>query len=485
VRSAGRFTALFALIAASLVAPLTATALASSGHSAHRSMAAAVPMAGGGIKLWAARYNIPYPPQNTATAVAVSPDGSTVFVTGTALAFNRPREGTWWATVAYDAATGRRLWAARYRGPVNRFNSATALAVSPDGSTVFVGGDTEDLSHNPDATTVAYNAATGAMVWARQVSNGGGGSDVNSLAVSPDGSSVYVTGGTGTADGSSEATTVAYGAATGDTLWTTTYGVPGSGFGGVAVSPDGSTVYASGNSNQGSSTVDLTAAYEAATGTVLWVRTYLRAAGGANDAGAVAVSPDGSAVYVTGYGRGESGRTQAYQTIAYNSAGTRLWVRRYRGARSSDTMATHLEVSPDGSRVFVTGEIHLRKGGFAYGTVAYSVTGALLWASHSGGNTLGASGLALSPDGSRVYVTATSYVGTGERSVYTTVAYDAANGARSWLRRYYGTGQTNEASSVAVSPDGSRVFVTGLAQIPTSQPAVFYYGYATVAYPGG
>jgi sugar lactone lactonase YvrE len=209
-----------------------------------------------------ARYNIPDHPLNSAAVVAVSPDGSMVFVTGTASAVGRPQAGTWWATIAYAAATGRRLWVARYQGPAKGISSAAALAVSPDGSTVFVGGISDGLSGEYDAVTVAYNAATGAMMWAaRQVSGGLAGNRVDSLAVSPDGSSVYMTGETSTPDGATEATTAAYGAATGTTLWTSTYGVPGSEFGGVAVSPDGSTVYASGSSNGGAGTVAITTAY--------------------------------------------------------------------------------------------------------------------------------------------------------------------------------------------------------------------------------
>src|SRR5215469_16513032 len=70
-----------------------------------------------------------------ATAVAVSPDGNTVFVTGG-------------ATVAYDAATGAQLWASRFTGPF-QFDFASSIAVSPAGGTVFVTG----LTHGgPDDT---------------------------------------------------------------------------------------------------------------------------------------------------------------------------------------------------------------------------------------------------------------------------------------------------------------------------------------------
>jgi hypothetical protein len=73
-----------------------------------------------------------------ASAVAVSPDGSRVFVTG--IRDGGRATGADYATVACSAATGRQLWASRYNGPANGDDGANAVGVSPSGRSVFVTG---------------------------------------------------------------------------------------------------------------------------------------------------------------------------------------------------------------------------------------------------------------------------------------------------------------------------------------------------------
>jgi DNA-binding beta-propeller fold protein YncE len=84
-----------------------------------------------------ARYNGPKDSDDGATSVAVSPDGSTVFVTGGSTG---TMTGYDYTTVAYRTSSGVRLWVKRYNGPGNGYDQATGIRVSPNGSTVFVTG---------------------------------------------------------------------------------------------------------------------------------------------------------------------------------------------------------------------------------------------------------------------------------------------------------------------------------------------------------
>ena len=159
--------------------------------------------------------------------------------------------------------------------------------------------------------------------------------------------------------------------------------------------------------------------------------------------------------------------------MAYSAAtGARLWVQRYNGPGNGNDAASSVAVSPDGSRVFVTGASQGTTLGPDYATVAYSAaTGARLWVTRYNGPANGddaARSVAVSPGGSRVYVTGGSYPGSA------TPAYSAATGAQLWLARH----NDMLLAAVAVSPGGSRVYVTGLT-------GPFHYDYATVAHRAG
>ena len=103
-----------------------------------------------------------YPPVLTSTAQVVrevSPDSSKVFVTGGSVGSTGTND---YATVAYDASTGAKLWVKRYDGKGKVVNdTAHALGVSPDGSKLFVTGESAESTGSYDYATIALDANSG------------------------------------------------------------------------------------------------------------------------------------------------------------------------------------------------------------------------------------------------------------------------------------------------------------------------------------
>jgi DNA-binding beta-propeller fold protein YncE len=306
----------------------------------------------------------------------------------------------------------------RYNGPANLDDAAWALSVSPDGSKVFVTGQSDGAA---DYATVAYKAATGAQLWVSLYSVGGNTYGTN-LAVSPDGTKLFVTGFSNGHYG-----TVAYDSVSGAQLWVSRYNGPADFRDqptGLRVSPDGSKVFVTGQSYGLASEDYATIAYRAASGAQLWVSRY---DGGAEDAAkALSVSPDGSQLFVTGV-RWRSRSGYDYLTVAYDAAsGAERWKRRYSGPANGGDRANSVVVSPDGSAVFVTGQSSGLMSGSDYATIAYGTgRGIQLWVSRysgDGGDT--AEDIGVSPDGSKVFVTGTSQAADGN-SDYATLAYSS------------------------------------------------------------
>jgi outer membrane protein assembly factor BamB len=355
----------------------------------------------------------------------VSPDGTTVYVTGESVSVGSTG-GKAFATVAYDSSTGAVRWVKRYAGAPNSDNQANALEASPDGTKVFVTGQGTGSTYY-DYVTVAYDAKTGATLWAKRYNNWPDDSQFSddratALSVSPDGSRVFVTGesfGGPTCPSclttGPDYATVAYNASTGAPLWAQRY----HGYSNysdqayaVGVSPDGTKVYVTGDSTSLAGDGDYyTLAYAAATGAVVWTQRFDGPGGGTDSAYALAVGVDGS-VYVTGISYGSTATTWDYATVAYDGlTGARKWTKRYNGTASGRDQANAIGVSPDGTKVFATGQSLGTYGGYDFATVGYSAsTGARLWTKRYNGPVNGDDyARSLDVTSSAVFVTGQSY----------------------------------------------------------------------------
>ncbi len=128
-----------------------------------------------------------------------------------------------YATIAYRAPTGAQLWVKRYNGPASDTDKAAAIAISPTGKMLFVTGYSTETDTNFDYATIGYNSATGKQLWIKRCNGSGNGADyAYSIAVSPSGGTVYVTGST-SATSNERYGTIAYSATSGARLWLQIY----------------------------------------------------------------------------------------------------------------------------------------------------------------------------------------------------------------------------------------------------------------------
>ena len=411
-----------------------------------------------GAEHWLARFPGPGYSVDQVAGIAIAPDGSRLFVTGSVAHFS----GATIQTVAYDAA-GTQLWHTHFKGTGPYDDSAAGIAVSPDGTTVFVAGTSSTDTTKRDYITLAYDAATGTRVWKKRYSSDLGLSfDVAAaLGVSPNGSTVFVTGAADGGPAGTDYVTVAYDAITGQQRWTARYAGPfRDNARTLSVSPDSSTVYVSGFSVNTGTGLDIeTVAYAAGTGAERWKARYDGPTSRDDQANAMGVSPDGSSVYVAGFSEGVN-RQRDYVTVAYRTAsGVQRWARRYNGPADWNDNIKALAVSPDGSRIFVTG-YRTGNGGRDFETIAYNAAGGRLWLrayDGPGNNDDQAAAIGVSPDGTQVYVTGVQLTSTSDRQ-WATLAYRADSGERLWGSFLDG----GKPSVLGVNPTGSDVYVSGI-----------------------
>jgi len=363
-------------------------------------------------------------------SVAVSPEGHVVFV----IKPIRATGGTWdFSTAAFDTATGKPLWARHYNGRANGDDRPAALAVSPGGSTVFVTGTSQGKTSGRDYATVAYSALTGKQLWASRYNGHGRGADIAvAMTVSPRGGAVFVTGTSSGRNSGSDFATVAYAAATGASLWTKRYDQANrlDAASSVAASPDGRRVFVTGASDGRRFGLDFaTVAYAAATGSPLWVRRYHAPADRDDMPVAVLVSPrGGGTVVVSGGSRGNGNND--YVSVGYSTlTGRTRWVSRFHRDFQPE-FPEAAAISPDGRSFYLTGSVFPGGGGGeepadALTVAAKIATGAVSWSNvvtPTSHDAIGRS-VAVSPDSGTVYIVLQNF--TTVAKDFATVAFKA------------------------------------------------------------
>ncbi len=258
--------------------------------------------------------------------IAVSPDGRSVYVANAGGSISQ-----------YDVGAGGAL-SPKSPATVPAGGTPFGVAVSPDGRSVYVtGGFGGSVSQ--------YDVGAGGALTPKSPATVPAGSSPSGVAVSPDGRSVYITHFNNIF--SPDDDVFQYDVGAGGTLQPKDPPTVRAGFGpaGVAVSPDGGSVYVS----NGLSDVSQ---YDVGPGGALQPKSPATVAAGASPQ-AVAVSPDGGSVYVTNY----SPASPVGNSVSQYDVGAG-------GALQPKNPATvqagfgsiGVAVSPDGGSVYVANE---------------------------------------------------------------------------------------------------------------------------------
>jgi DNA-binding beta-propeller fold protein YncE len=373
--------------------------------------------------------------------IAVSPSGALVVSAGEATHPHPERVVSGEIVLtARQPSSGRPLWQSRYRDPDGGPYTARALAVTDRG--VFVAAD----GLIPRRLAVAaFDSGSGARRWLRHDRAGAdvraGPTRAVSVAATPDGRRVYVSGFRVVDPPYVEWATLAYDGLTGALLWEARY--PGGGrFAAepkdIRLHPDGHLLYVTGWSKQpglsGESFDFVTVAYDTGTGRAAWTGGYRSTAAGfpldSDDLGwSVDLSPDGRRLFIAGYSEDPRPDTDAhgYQVEARDAlTGAPLWSAAVPSfGATSDHQGLFGEVivrsSPDGRQVYLAMAAHDALSARRYdvpGSTDHHIvlavagfdsdSGRFLWRGTHPAPNLAATytrGLAVDPTGHRIYVT--------------------------------------------------------------------------------
>ncbi len=331
-----------------------------------------------------------------------------------------------------------------------------AVIVSPDGRQVYAAGG------NDDAIVVFQrDPASGALAMSQIVKDGVDGVDglafASSLALSPDGAHLYVTGSQDNAlavftrDKTTGALTFLEAQKNG------VAGVEGLGFArSVAVSPDGSYVYVAGQLDD----AIVVFRRNALTGWLSFVEVQRQGVNGVDGiAGplALTVSPDGANVYVA------SGDESAVTVFKRDAGSGKLRVAEMEqdGAVDLGLGGIHsVVVSPDGRYVYAAGQADDAVSAFTRNprTGALSFVGVVAQGMDGVDGLYGALWVTVSPDGSKLYVAST------HDGAIAAFDRDTNAGTLTFVEKDTGAPECAclaFARGVAVSPDGKNVYAAG------------------------
>jgi hypothetical protein len=247
--------------------------------------------------------------------------------------------------LARTDSDGNTLWTNTYSTPDFQFDYGKSIGQTPDGGYLF-GGDSAP-GPNPYEFFLVRTDASGDTVWTRTYGDAGSHDDrCNSIALTSDGG-VVMAGYTNSHGAGSWDFYVVRADADGDTLWTRTYGGPtGEEAFCVQEVSTGGFIVAGYTDSFGAGLQDVYVVLTDAMGNSIWERTY---GGFENDyAKCVKETPDGGFVIVGSTASFGAGFTECY-ILRIDALGDTHWTRAYGGY--GDERAYSVDLTSDGGYI--------------------------------------------------------------------------------------------------------------------------------------
>jgi sugar lactone lactonase YvrE len=459
-RSSARLAALFAwstrFASAAIFTGLSAAAQVQSGHA----------LEGGASLAWSVQRDGPVPYEERPGGVVTG--NGRVYTA----AIGYAQAGQFVLVTARDAATGALVWSAEASVGEASVVAADVL-LTPDGARLFVIAGVGPWSGDYFSRVLAFDVLSGAQQLAFDYA-GANGEDVelHDAAFDASGRTLYACGLRALTLADSSMLTVAFDASSGAVQWERSYeGVDGEAWesgSALAVDPVHAFVMVTGSSPGAFTGRDyVTIAYTPG-GARQWIARHA-GAGNSNDVPmAIAVSPDGEHVVVSG------DMQDGDETVGYSSlTGSVEWTATAAASAQEDSDGLHVAFAPDSNAVYVACHVEPQGSWWRDLRVAAfgSASGALQWSSDYASPALGWSGdkpvaMIVAPSGARVYALSASQFGYS--ALYpVAIAFDAAQGAVVWTDVGWPTSvHTDVPTSLALSADGASVYFATVRTLP-------------------
>jgi hypothetical protein len=350
--------------------------------------------------------------------------------------------------LAVAAGHAQLSWARTYGGTNNDFGNS--IEPTLDGGYVIAGTTSSFGAGNYDVYLVKLNAS-GDTIWTRTY--GGPGDDEGYFAQQTSDGGYVVAGYTSSFGAGNDDVYLVKTDGAGDTLWTRTYGGTGNDVGYSAQqTSDGGYIVAGYTSSFGAGLDDVYLVKTNGAGDTLWTRTY----GGLDVDIGYSVQPTADGGYIIAGSTIYSGAIGYVYVVKTNAAGDTLWTRTYRG--DGDVRGYSVQQTADGGYIIAGSIVDSGVTGYVY-LIKTNASGDTLW-TRTYGEAQNSEGNSVQQTSDGGYVVAGFATSNGTGGCYVYLIKTNASGDTLWTRTYGGD-SVNEGNFVRQTTDGGYV-IAGL-----------------------